>query len=353
MLHRFSHKQSINTCSVVHHKNIYGTHLPGDGPPSAIMATYQDKSVSMERLEQILPAAYDSYQLLVPALNEMVHYRVETISQLNLIADALDKRHHTGNIVKVAGSATGTAGSAMAAAGAALTPFTGGLGVLLLSGGLVVAGLGSLTAFGAAVTEKVHEKVDLDKVQQAVDRDREQCQRVQELWKEFESYCDDAINTIALADPNEEPDIASIKTWVQAGMEVVKSPVIMVAEAFESLLSTLITEVGDLCGERGGILCDVLETAGRELAKIFPPNETFKSAVSRMKRNVFTAAGVVAFVLASGVMALNILVLVTTLIDMHNGSPSKVAKELRKTSSKLQKELNRWLDAFGKTPCSI
>ncbi|CAI7988698.1 hypothetical protein GBAR_LOCUS38 [Geodia barretti] len=85
------------------------------------------KSVSRERLEQLLPAAYDSYQLLVPALDLMVHNRIETLRQLNQIADALDKRHRLGNIAKVAGSATGILGSAAAAAGVALTPLTLGV----------------------------------------------------------------------------------------------------------------------------------------------------------------------------------------------------------------------------------
>jgi hypothetical protein len=96
------------------------------------------QSVSRERLEQLLPAAYDNYQLLVTALDLMVHNRIETIRQLNQIAEELDKRHLLGNIVKVAGSATGILGAAAAATGVALTPLTLGFGLVLTAGGAAV-----------------------------------------------------------------------------------------------------------------------------------------------------------------------------------------------------------------------
>ena len=297
-------------------------------------------TVSMERLVEILPAAYDNYQLLVLALEQMVHYRIETLSQLNRIADELDKRHRVGNIVKVAGTATGTAGSAVAATAVALAPFTGGSTLVFMVGGGLVAALGSLTAIGAQVTEKVYEKVDLEKVQQAVDRDKAQCERVLELWKEFESYCDDTINTIALADPSEGSHVEWIQTWIQVGMEVVKSPVVLVAEAFESLLSMSKKEADrDVEGEE---LCEVLVTVASKLAA--RQDVILRSVVSCMKRNVFKVAGVITFVVLSAVFVGNVFALIITLIDMHKGSPSKVAKELRQRSTELQKELDKWLD---------
>ena len=99
------------------------------------MATQVKKSVCLERLEQILPAAYSNYQLLVPALDLMIHYRIDTVRQLNCVAKELDKRHHSGNIAKLVGSAAGIAGSTAAFAGAALTPFMG-LGLVVTLAGL-------------------------------------------------------------------------------------------------------------------------------------------------------------------------------------------------------------------------
>ena len=307
------------------------------------MAADQPKSGSMERLQQLLPTAYDKYQLLVHALEQMVANRIETLSQLNRIADELDKRHRTGNIVKVVGTATGTAGTAVAAAGAALTPVSLGFGLAFVVGGAVVAGLGTVTAFGAQVTEKVCEKVDLEKIQEAVDKDKTQCQQVLELWKEFENYCVDTINTIALADPLEESDIESLQTWIQVGMEVVTSPVILVAEAFESIFSkskTASVPGKELCGALV-VVASALAAVGRDMI--------LRSVVSWITKCIVEAPGIILFMGISVVLVGNVFVLIMTLIDMHRGSTSKVAKELRQKFSELQEELDKWLDAFEKS----
>ena len=304
----------------------------------------EGRSVSLERLEQLLPVAYDNYQLLVPALDLMVHRRIETLRLLNEIADALDKRHRDGNIVKVAGSATGVVGSATAAIGLASAPFTLGFGLVMLAGGAAVAVLGSATAAGAHVTEKVREKIDLEKVQQAIDRDKKQCEAVKELWREFEGYCDEVINTIALADPTQESDIASIQTWCQVALEEINHSVILIAEAFDSVFTALRGNV--LVQQKGQNLCEVLgKTACHVISN---PKEVFRSVVSRLKVNLTKMAGTLAFMIISTVFLGNLITLITNLIDLHKGSPSKVAKELREISFKLQKELNCWLDAFGK-----
>ena len=294
----------------------------------------------MVRLEQILPAAYDSYQLLVPAMQLMLHHRVETLLQLNLIADELDKRHRQGNIAKLVGGGVGVIGSATALAGLALTPFTAGAGLLLVAGGTATASAGTSTALGAHITEKVLEKVDLEKVQQAVDRDKRQCEEVNRLWKEFDSYCDDVINTIVLADPEEESDIASLQTWVQVALEEVVHPIILIAEAFFDRFS---------CSTKTGVLsCCSGQQLVSELckkARTFLANSChkFESIVSKVK----TALKVIAFLMIATLGIGNLLVVIFTAIHIHKGSLSEVAKDLREKSRLLQQELDKWLDAFG------
>ena len=301
-------------------------------------------SVSRERLEELLPVAYDSYQLLVLALELMVQNRIETLRQLHQIADALDKRHRQGNIVRAAGSATGVASSIVAALGVTLTPFTLGFGLVLVAGGATVASLGSIAAVGAHVIEKVCEKIDLETVQRAIDADRRQCEAVKGLWKEFENYCDDIINTIALADPSRESDMTSIQTWVQVSLKEITHPVILIAETFEGVFNSM--KGNALVQQYGRSLCEYLgETATNIIAN---PRESFKSVVSWLKVNLTKTAGTIAFVVIAVVFVGNLITLILTLIDLHKGSLSKVAKDLRDKSFQLRKELNCWLDAFGK-----
>ena len=278
----------------------------------------------------------------------MIQYRIETLSQLNCVADQLEKRRREGNIVKVASSAVGVAGTATAAAGAALTPLTLGFGLLSFAGGATLAALGSVAAVGAHVTEKVFERVDLEKVQEAIDRDKAQCEAVQQLWKEFESYCVDAINTIALADPKKESDIASVQTWAQVALETVTYPVVLIAEAFQDFLCTSSPDKEDdmVACVAGEVLVGVLGAIAQEF--ISNPGRTFCSVVSRLKVNLGVALGTVAFVLITTVFIINVVAIFLSLVELKKGSPSKVAKELREKSSQLQKELDGWLDAFGK-----
>ena len=291
------------------------------------------KSPSMARLEQILPAAYDSYQLLVPAMQLMLQYRVETLSQLNLIANELDKRHRRGNIAKLVGCSVGVIGSATAAGGIALTPFTGAAS-LLIAGGTATATVGAGTAIVAHITKKVLEKVDLEKVQQAVDRDRRQCEEVNRLWKEFDSYCDDVIHTIALANPEEESDIASLQTWVQVALEVV-DPIILIAET----LYNHFTDFSNCTGQQ-------LVLALYEKAQTFLNHQLVKNFVSSGISKLRTT-GTVAFLMIAALGIGCLFVGIITAFDIHKGSLSKVAKDLREKSRLLQQELDRWLDTFG------
>ena len=78
------------------------------------------------------------------------------------------------------------------------------------------------------------------------------------------------------------------------------------------------------------------------------PREALRSVVSRLKVSLTKMAGTIAFMAIAAVFLGNVIVLVMTLIDLHKGSPSKVANDLREKSTQLKKELNCWLDAFGK-----
>lgn len=302
------------------------------------------EQVSPKKLERILTAAYDKYKLLVPALELMIHYRIETLRQLNDVANKLDKRHRSGNIGRLVGAATGLAGTGVAATGVVLSPFTAGAAAPLIAGGFGLVFIGAGTALGTHVTEKVLEKVDLEKVQQAIDRDREQCEKVKELWETFENYCDETINTIALADPSQGSDVASLQTWIQVAMESITSPVMIVAEALHSCYTNTTKALESM--QEDNVLFALLGKVSREIIHRGPARD-FKSIVSMMCKKLWKVPMTLIFVLLGGIAIGNLVFLIFTLFDMHNGSPSKVAKELRKHSKELQDELDKWLDAFG------
>ena len=316
------------------------------------MEAKNQKSISLERLEQILPAAYDNYQLLVPSLEQMLKYRIDTLLELNRVADELDRRHKKGNVAKVVSSGVGLAGSAAAAAGIALAPFTAGVSAgvtvaIIGVGGATVAVLGAGGAFAAHVTEKVLEKVDLAKVQQAVDRDCAQCKGVNELWKEFDSFSTDIINTIALVDPTEEPDVASLQTWVQVALETTIPPIMLIAEAFQEQLGKGKDAYEQTVRSSGGeVLCGVLKDTAQKLLGSADPKDILRSVVWKFYNNFTTVLLTAAFLTILTIGVGNLLVLILTSVDIHKGSLSKVAKDLREKAKTLEKELCKWMDAF-------
>ena len=301
----------------------------------------RQKYISRERLKDILPPSYQLFDHILCTAEIMIHYRLETIQLLNTLADELDKRHHEVNVAKVVSSAVGMAGTAAVGAGAAMAPFTLGAGPLLLGipGGIAMA-VGSATFFASHLAEKILQKMDLERAQRSVDDDQKQCKRVHGLWKEFESYSEDIINTIALADPAEGSDIQSIKTWVAVGMETVSSPVLFIAGVFREAFGALEKIDKDDSSKTDGefLFCKLRDLATK--------NVSYDSILKSLKDS-----GVVTFTLAFLVIATigvgNLFVLITTIIDMHKGSLTRAAHDLRRKAKKLQNELDTWLEVFG------
>ena len=301
------------------------------------------RCVCRKKLEKLLPAAYDKYTELVPALELMVQYREETLSQMNHVADQLNARHHHVNIAKIVGSAAGVLGSAVGAVGFAITPLTFGFGAAVGVGGAALAALGTTTAAGAHITEKVLEKVDLEKVQQAVDRDRQQCERVRKLWDEFDQYCNDVVVTIMLANPANGSDIESLKTWVLVAVQETKSCVTVIAETFHEAYFELFPRREDPTGEQ--LTLKLSETA----MKILGGNISFESIVSWIARNFVTVCFTGAFLLICAILVGNLWTLITTSFNIHKGSLSKVAEDIREKASQLRQEHEEWREAFLKS----
>ena len=68
------------------------------------------KCICRKKLEKLLPAAYDKYTELIPALELMVQYREETLSQMNHVADHCRGSSYSGKGTRESGSGKGTTG---------------------------------------------------------------------------------------------------------------------------------------------------------------------------------------------------------------------------------------------------
>ena len=303
-----------------------------------------------QKKNRLMLEASESYEDFLDELDLMKQYRADSVKVLNSVADEIDKRRLEVNIAKLVGASVGVLGAAVAATGVALVPFTGGISAAVggVIGGIVL-GLGTLTSAGAHITEKVLENVDLAEVQKVIDKDVEQCEKVQALWGEFEKNCNAVFDLVKFTDPSEEPDFCSLKTWVVTAVRETKSVVAVIAEAlhagYKELTGSAKRESND--GKSSDDKADMLWNALFTVAKAIAENPSeLKSVASFVLINGFVAGGFIAFtqILTFGLG--NLYVLVKTSVDVSKGSLSKVAADLREKSAQLEQELQFWEKAL-------
>ena len=88
----------------------------------------------------------------------------------------------------------------------------------------------------------------------------------------------------------------------------------------------------------------IAELAKAALNNLVLPN--LKSVISILVCNypiAFCAGG---FMLLAGIGLGNLVVLIKTSIELHKGSTSEAAKDLRAKSRQLEDEYNKWVSAF-------
>ena len=300
----------------------------------------QSSSVSIrQELDNLLVNSYETYVELVEELKQMMEYRAETIKEMNSVADKLDRRRRDANIVRLAASTSSVLGAAGVVLAIALAPVTGGASAPFgaVAGTAMMAGAAG--SVGTEVTEKVLEKVDLAKVQRTVDRDREQGDRVKALWEKFKTNCTNIIDTIELVNPR-EPEVKVFKECVLMAAKKTKSAVSLIAESLQAVYKELTTSNGKSTGEQNAeptaekvssaLLCKAKETVEKV---------DWKSVVVE---NRFVVTTVATFLLMATICVWNLTELIEISIDLHEGSLSEVAKDIREKSSRLQKEYEQW-----------
>ena len=277
-----------------------------------------------EKLGGDLFSASQSYDRFKRELSHAIDYRVETIHLLNKIADDFDNRRRDVNIARVTGSSVAIVGAAATAVGAAvLTLCTGGVGLAVVIPGAVALAAGTLTSTGSSVVEKVMETSDLDLVQRAMDVDREQCEKIQHIWKDFESYCFNINKAISYANPSHgifaelAADIGHLILFV---IRVIK-------EAFEGKKRTCESLDSQYLIDKFLQLA-LATVSGASIVEVGVKAVTF---ISKESVSLTVILGM-----------LSIVDIIKTSIDIHKGSLTDVAHDLREQAKKLQHELEEW-----------
>lgn len=105
------------------------------------------------------------------------------ITQLNCIADELDKTVKKTRIAGITGGTTGAIGTAAIVAGIALAPVTFGASLAVAGIGVGVAAAGGVTGASAAIRRKVRKTQDRRKVEKILRSYQSQMEDVEECLK--------------------------------------------------------------------------------------------------------------------------------------------------------------------------
>lgn len=114
--------------------------------------------------------------------------REKVIAQLKETSERLDKIKFDSNVAKVVGSSVGIAGGVLTAVGAALTPLTMGLSTPLTIEGIVTSSLGGVTSLGTAVTELCLLANKIKIARKIVQKDKEEFNVLAELFDHAGAY---------------------------------------------------------------------------------------------------------------------------------------------------------------------
>ena len=114
--------------------------------------------------------------------------RMHTKKQLEELATKLHKHHRNVNISTISGASMGTIGGILSVAGLIAAPFTFGAGIIVSLVGAGIGGTGGLVMSGSKVVEIILEKSGLNKVQAAIEDDRETCSELQKQLDSLENF---------------------------------------------------------------------------------------------------------------------------------------------------------------------
>ena len=256
--------------------------------------------------------------------------RDRSVSELRELADDIDKHHKNVNITTVTTASVGTVAGAVTLA-TIFAPFTFGLSYAV--GAAAVGAAAGLTALGASLTEMGLTKSTCSKAQDCIDADGK-------LTKTLYSLID-KINTCA-----EALKLSAQKLDGWSGLEIARTVFVGIGG-----LGNIVSSSSSLA--RGAMMMNPgVRSLAKQLAKIPKADwvakfgtkasgRTFSAAKGLAKQTPKLAsngARVFGATLAGIGLVLDIYSIVTTSIDLANGSVSAAGKALRDKASQLKEE---------------
>ena len=293
--------------------------------------TIDDLDLSADDLQE----AYHCYEELRNQIQHLFDKRVLTIVKLSEIIEGLHETHHNVNISKVVGSSVGILGGGLSILGVVLTPVSFGTSLGLTIVGSGIAATGGLVSTGAGITEAIISKSKMNEAQAAISADSSQVEAVKKQFELFERISDKIMKAIEKCRKSDNSFIGRLKrAW-----DDFKQCKLYSAGLFLWYLFTL-GKKGFRAIAAGWDLFQLLLYG----AERFVTECWIATHITRLvATNTFKTLDM-AF-LAIG-LVLDIITLISTIVDMTNGSKSEVALKLQEHVEALKAEQRFWDELF-------
>ena len=293
--------------------------------------TIDDLNLSTDDLEE----AYHCCEELRNKIQILFDKRTRTILKLNEIIVELNETHHNVNISKVVGSSVGLAGGVVSVFGIALAPFSFGTSLGLTIVGSGIAATGGLVTTGAGLAETLISKSKTTEAQAAISADNLQVEAVKKQFELFERVSEKITKAIEECRPHNNTFLGMLKhAWDDFKQCKLGSAAIF-------LWYLLNLGKGALRAVAAGWDLFQLLLYGAER---FVTECWIATKITRLvATNAFKTLDMV--FLAIG-LVLDLYTLISTIIDMTNGSKSEVAMKLQDHIDALKTEQRFWDELF-------
>ena len=269
--------------------------------------------------------------------------RKKTIASVKEIASSIDEDHKNVNISNLVGGSVAVVGGGVAIAGLCLIPFTFGGSALLTGVGTAVAFSGGATGAGASVADYFLRKKNVEKAKNAIQSDRDETQqlartaeeisRLESELKNITLFLLQKINTDQRIRPRTE-NTSELQQWIEGGL-------IAALGGIATLLPNAVR-----CGKLSVTIANRISESITWLIKV--PQFVVKLKVliqgASAGRAILAGAG---GILAGIGIALELVNIAITAVDVHHGSKTKAAKDLYDIAEELENELSRATDLFN------
>ena len=273
-----------------------------------------------------------------------IQKREKTIASVKEIAATIDEDHKNVNIANLVGGSVAVVGGGMAIAGICLIPVTFGVSAALTGVGAAVGAGGGAAGAGAVVVDHFLRKKNFESAMDTIQSDRDETEQLAKTAEEINRLEKELqkVSLFLLQKMITDKRICPIRTEKKSNLQ----------QWNEKELVAVLNKISDYLpdavksGKLSATTADRMYESITSFKKV--PDFVVKLKVliqgASAGRAILAGAG---GILAGIGIALELVNIAITAVDVHRGSKTKEAKDLYDIAEELENELSRATDLFN------